>query len=139
MPNPSAQRHFLVNVEAFYARVGFFMSKSGGSISSDVNKVWDGGSVTPDTIASPPEAENITVGKAFDVDRDAEVLAEIRQKIGSLRTTISVQPTTADMIATGRATVYPNALLVGLTEPDMDSSGGDAAMWELEFAISAYS
>lgn len=135
MPNPSAQRHFLVKVEGID---GHFMSKTGGSISSDTTKVFDGGAITPDVIASPPEAENITVGKAFDVDRDADRLAVLRTKVGSLRTTVSVQPTNADMVASGRPTVYANALLVGLTEPDMDSSGGDAAMWELEFAIGSY-
>jgi hypothetical protein len=117
---------------------GYFMSKSGGNISSSPSKVWDGGSNIPDVIAAPPEADNITVGRAFDIDRDNDDLTRIRQQVGLLRATISVTPTDVNMVAKGTPTVYPDALLVGLSEPEMDSSGGDAAMWELEFAIGSY-
>lgn len=135
MANPVAQRHFLVKVAGIG---GHFMTKSGGSISSGTTKVYDGGALTPDVISSAPEAENVTVGRAFDYDRDSLLIKELRKKVGSWRTTVSVTPTTPDMVARGRATVYSDALLVGLGEPDYDSSGGDAANWTLEFAIGAF-
>ena len=56
MANPSAQRQFLVKVSGID---GYFMTKSGGNISSDTTKVYDGGAFTPDVIASPPAAEDV--------------------------------------------------------------------------------
>ena len=135
MANPSAQRQFLVKVSGF---PGYFMTKSGGNISSDTTKVYDGGALTPDVIASPPEAEDVTVSRAYDVKRDGDILVRLRQQIGRFRTTVSVTPTDADLVATGAATVYPNALLIGLNEPEYDSSGGDAATFELVWAICSY-
>ena len=135
MANPSAQRQFLVKVSGID---GYFMSKSGGNISADVTKVYDGGSLSPDVIASPPEAEDVTVSRAFDPGRDGELLVRLRQQVGRFRTTVSVTPTDADLVAQGAATVYPNALLVGMNEPEYDSSGGDAASFELVWAIGSY-
>lgn len=131
----SAQRQFLVKVSGID---GYFSTKSGGNISADTNKHYDGGAIVPDVLASPAQAENVTVSRAFDVAVDPDRLAGLRAKVGRWRTTISVTPTDEDLIATGTPVVYPEALLVGMTEPDYDSSGGDVATWELEFAIGAY-
>lgn len=135
MATKSAQRQFLVKVSGID---GYFSTKSGGNISSDTNKHFDGGATIPDVLASPAQAENISVSRAYDVSVDPDRLATLRQKVGRWRTTISVTPTDEDLIATGTPVVYPEALLVGMTEPDYDSSGGDVATWELEFAIGAY-
>mgnify|MGYP000123693160 CR=1 FL=1 len=131
----SAQRQFLIKVAGID---GYFATKSGGDISSDTNKVYDGGSDTPDVLAGPAEADNITVSRSFDLQRDAPVLARLRQLVGRWTTTVSVTPTDRDLIAVGAPQVYPDALLVGLTEPETDASSGDAAEFELEFAIGTY-
>lgn len=130
-----SQRQYLVKIHGIK---GLFQTKSGGNISADTTKVWDGGAKVPDVLSAPAEAENITVGRAYDLNRDASVLRELRRQVGRWRTTISVQTTNADMVAVGKPVVYPRALLVGLTEPDADSSSGDAATYELEFAIGPY-
>lgn len=131
----SAQRQFLVKVEGID---GYFMTKTGGNLSSDTNKVYDGGSTRPDVIASPAEADDITVSRGYDPYRDAPVLSSLRQSVGRYRTTLSVTPTDEDLVPIGDAEVYPDALLVGLNSPDVDAGSGDAAVFELVFGIAGW-
>lgn len=128
----SAQRQFLVTVSGIDGR---FMSKSGGGITSDSTKVYDGGAINPQIVTSPKEVENITVGRAYDQGRDEPILVALRPQVGRYTTTITVQPADADLVAIGSPSVYSGAVLVGITEPDYDSGSGDVAMFELEFAI----
>lgn len=130
----ASQRQFLVKVGDIS---GFFMTKSGGGINADVTKAYDGGDPDPDLIAAPRDVENVTVSRVFDPVRDGELLRNLRQLVGVLSTTITVTPTDTDYVAVDDPTVYAPALLVGLTEPDVDASSGDAATYELEFAVSS--
>jgi hypothetical protein len=131
----SSQRQFLVKVGGLD---GYFASKSGGNISADTNKVYDGGSETPEVMAGPAEAENITVGRPYDLQRDEPMLRDLRKRVGKWTTTVSVTPTTRELVASGTPQVYSEALLVGLTEPETDASSGDAATLELEFAVGSF-
>ena len=128
----SAQRQFLVTLSGID---GKWMSKGGAGIQSDSNKIYDGGSLVPSIVTSPAEVENITVSRAYDQTRDEPILANLRAKVGRYSTTITVQPTDQDLVAVGKPSVYSGAVLVGLTEPDFDSSSGDVASIELEFAV----
>jgi hypothetical protein len=51
---------------------------------------------------------------------------------------VSVTPTDRDLNVTGEPVTYPEALLVGITDPDVDAASGDAARFELEFAIPSF-
>lgn len=130
----AAQRQFLWTVDGI---PGGFASKSGGEITSDATKVWDGGSLTPDVIASPPEVGDITLTRPYDPENHQELLTSLISKVGQLRTTISGQPLSGDMRSVRGASprVYPNALLIGVREPESDASSGDAADFELTFAV----
>ena len=130
----SSQRMFLVNVSGIS---GNFDTKSGGETTSETTKHYDGGSLTPEVLASPPETDNITVSRAWKFDRDYDAHRLARQRVGRWRTTLSVTPTNEDLIAVGNPVTYPNALLVRVSEPDADSSSGDTATFELEFAVEA--
>jgi hypothetical protein len=127
-----SQRQFTVTISGI---TGVFMTKSGGGISSDATKIYSGGNDTPSIITGVPEIENITVGRAYDSGRDDAMLESLRSQVGRLTATITVQETNANYNAgTLKKAVYAGAVLVGITEPDYDSSSGDAAMVELEFA-----
>lgn len=130
--NKSAQRQFLVKVRGIE---GHFMTKTGGEITAPTTKVWDGGRKKPDILSGPAEAGNITVSRVFRTHRDNAALRQLRRGVGYWRTTISIQPLNANLDRVGKPTVYPDALLVGLTEPDVDASSGDAAILSLEFAV----
>jgi hypothetical protein len=128
----SSQRQFLITVSSV---AGYFMSKNGGNVTSDSTKVYDGGAVVPQIITGPKEVENLTVSRAYDQNRDAPILERLRPQVGRFTTSITVQPTDADLVAVGKSSVYADAVLVGITEPEYESSSGDVAMFELEFAI----
>jgi hypothetical protein len=130
----SSQRQFLVSVGDIS---GFFMTKTGGGITADVTKAYDGGDPDPDLIAAPRDVENVTVSRVFDPIRDGELLVNLRQLVGVLTTTVTVTATDNNYVVIGEPTVYSPALLVGLTEPEVDASSGDAATYELEFAVSS--
>jgi len=129
----SSQRQFLVKVGDI---PGYFVTKSGGGITADVTKAYDGGDPSPDLIAAPPNVENVTVGRNFDPLRDGAMLRQLRRQVGVLETTVTVTATDRDYIAVDEPVVYSPALLVGVTEPDADAGSGDQAMYSLEFAVS---
>ena len=128
----AAQRMWIVKVAGID---GNWQTFSGGERSAEVGRNYDGGSLTPETIASPAETANVTVTRAYKNERDAAVYAALRNRVGRWRTTVSKTPTDEDLVAIGNPTTYSNALLVRMTEPDVDSSSGDTAMFELEFAV----
>lgn len=126
-----SQRQYVVTIDRIE---GKFMTKSGGSVSADSTKIYNGGEKTPSIITGISEVENITVGRAFDTTRDRAMLTTLRTQVGRFTTTIKVQETDADYVAVGSPVVYADAVLVGITEPEYDSGSGDPAMVELEFA-----
>lgn len=125
---------FLVKVDGID---GYFQTKTGGNIAATGTKVYDGGNKVPDTIAGVPEIDNITVSRTYDEVRDGDTVRSLRQVVSSWTTTVSVTPTDADFNAVGPPTVYPDARLLELHEPDVDSSSGEAAMYELVFGINS--
>lgn len=134
MPDPmAAQRQFLVKVLGV---AGTFSSKSGGETSADTNRYYDGGSKTPEVMASPAQSGNVTVGRAFRAVRDRAIINRLRSQVGIGRFDLSVQDLDANLVAIpGGLTTYTNALLVRCSDPDHDANSGDPATFELEFAI----
>lgn len=128
----SAQRQFLVKVAGIE---GYFATKSGGDITAETSKVYDGGSDTPDVLAGPAEVDDISCSRSYDLQRDEPILRQLRRQVGRFSTTVSVTPTDRDLIAVGQPVVYPDALLTGVVEPETDASSGDAAEFELTFSV----
>lgn len=131
----ASQRQFLVKVAGIE---GLFATKSGGDITASTSKSYDGGRLNPDVLSSPPEASDVTISRGFDPYRDGPILRDLRQRVGRYRATVSATPTDEDLVAIEEPTVYPDSLLVGLTEPPYDASSGDAATFELTFAIAGW-
>lgn len=131
-----SQRQYLVSLSGLPGtQPSYFMTKTGGNTSSDSSKVYGGGSKVPEIVTGIPETENVTVGRAYDPDRDQAVLAFLRDKVGTWTTTIIVVETDRDYNSLNKGTTYSGSVLVGITEPDFESSSGDPAAFELEFAV----
>lgn len=129
----AAQRQFLVTVDGI---AGTFAGRSGGEVTADATKVWDGGETKPEVIAAPAEVGDLTLTRPYDPLRDQEILTRLVALVGQWRTTVSSQPLEANMVASRvEPRVYPNALLIGVREPESDASSGDAADYELTFAV----
>ena len=128
-----SQRQFTVSIDGIS---GYFMTKGGGDLAADSNKIYPGGSKVPVIITGVSEVDNITVGRAFEAVRDRPILKDLRNKVGTFVTAIKVVDTDPDFNASqGSVVTYSDAVLVGITEPEYDSASGDPAMIELEFAI----
>ncbi len=128
-----SQRQFSVSIDGI---TGYWMTKGGGDLAADSNKIYPGGQKVPVIITGVSEVDNITVGRAFEVVRDRPILKSLRSQVGTFTTTITMVDTDPDFNASGGSIVsYAGAVLVGITEPEYDSASGDPAMIELEFAI----
>lgn len=128
--NKSSQRMFLVKVGGID---GYFQTKSGGDISAEATRVYDGGSSVPDILAAPKEIDEVTVSRAYDRFRDDDLLRQLRRVVGEWSTDVSVTATDEKLVAYGKPVTYVNALLTGLTEIEPDSSSGEPTAFELTF------
>jgi len=121
------------------AFAGYFAQISGGEITAAVEKVYDGGAVFPETLCAPSEIGDITVTRFYDPDEDGPALRVIRAMVGQVYYNINIFDLDCGLRVYGTERVYPNALLVGLTEPEGDASSGAPATFSLTFSISQVS
>lgn len=134
----AAARQFLVTIEAFPNTR--FSGKSGGEVTSETSKVYDGGSTVPHVLTSPPDIGDITITGNYDPDLDQETLLAAITMVGQLVTTVTVIPLYGDMSRTGaKPFVYSDCTLTGVTPPEHDAGSGDAATFELTFAAASVS
>lgn len=118
---------------------GYFAQVSGGEITASVEKVYDGGDRFPQTICAPAEVGDITITRHYDPDRDGPSIKQARRLVGAAYYDVSVFDLNCDLVVYGTERVYPEALLVGMSEPEGDSSSGAPATFSLTFSISTVS
>ena len=120
-----------------------FAQVSGGEITASVEKIYEGGKLRPTVICAPSEIGDITLTAHYDderVDSDtasgiAAKIADLRPLVGRAKYNVTVETFDCDLAVPGTDRVYANALLVGITEPDGDSSSGAPATFALTFAV----
>lgn len=117
----------------------YFAQVSGGEITAAVEKVYDGGVLFPEVLTGPPEIGDITVTRHFDADRDGPALKKIRNKVGQVHYDVNIFELNCDLKVPASERVYPKALLVGLSEPEGDSSSGAPTTFSMTFSISSVS
>lgn len=132
---PTAPPEFKVNNSTFY-----FAQVSGGEITASVEKIYEGGKSRPTVLCAPSEIGDITLTAHYDDSESAGSLAPtirtLRQFVGTAFYDITVQTFNCGLTDKRNDRVYKNALLVGLTEPDGDSSSGAPSTFALTFSIS---
>lgn len=129
---PSRRHGFLITVSGVD---GFFDTKSGGAKTAGNRKYFGGGNDVPAILKDRAEYADLVVGRAFSIARDAAVIARLRPVVDTEQEfTVKVQPLNADRIPEGPSTTY-RGMLVGQTDPDVDSENGDPATYQLTFAI----
>lgn len=120
-----------------------FAQVSGGEITASVEKIYEGGAKFPTVLCAPFEIGDITLTAHYDDDRIqsdgaaglANKIARIRSLVGQAYYNINIKTYNCDIEVIGTDRVYPSALLVGLTEPEGDSSSGAPATFSMTFAI----
>jgi hypothetical protein len=118
---------------------GYWAQVSGGEITAAVEKVYDGGKKLPETLCAPSEIGDVTVTRFYDPDVDGAALRQVRSMVGSVYYNLNVFDLDCDLVVYGTQRVYPNALLVGLTEPEGDAASGAPGTFSLTFSISQVS
>lgn len=118
---------------------GYFAQVSGGEITASVEKIYVGGETFPEVLCAPAEIGDITLTKHFDTNDIATgaFLPQLRQMVGRVYYDITVYTLDCDLKVPGSDRVYPGCLLVGLSEPDGDSSSGAPAVFALTFSVSS--
>lgn len=113
----------------------YFAQVSGGEVQASVEKVYDGGSSTPEVLPAPIEVGDVTVTRHYDPDIDGPLVNRARPIVGKARYDVVVYTLDADnQIIRGRTRVYPRALLVNVSEPEGDSSSGGPATFSMTFS-----
>jgi hypothetical protein len=143
----AAQRQILAKISpvanatpAGPAFAPYFAQVSGGEVTASVEKIYLGGKLFPEVLPAPAEIGDITVTAHFDNDVTdvAGFLMDARQVVGRARYDVTIYATDTDFgVIQGASRNYPNCLLVGLTDPEGDSSSGAPATFALTFSVSS--
>jgi hypothetical protein len=134
-----SQRQILAKIAAVQPTVhpdlsGYFAQVSGGEITAAVEKIYVGGEKFPELLCAPSEVGDITITKHYD-DADRGKLNQLRQYVGSAFYNVTIYYLNCDISSGKPDRAYSNCLLVGLTEPDGDSSSGAPATFALTFSV----
>lgn len=120
---------------------GVFDTHSGGGETADVTKYRPGGLAPQITFPSLSEFDDLTVTRYWDSSRDGALLRSVRGKVGSLSMTVTIQALAKDgspLAGSENRRTY-SGTLSGVTEPESDSTSGDAATFELVMVVEAVS
>lgn len=127
----SSQRQFLVSVDGL---PDYYATFSGGEVTAEASKVYDGGQARPSVLPGPAETGNLVISRPYGAERDQPLIDRLQPLVGKWVTTVTKQPTDADFTGIGTPTTYPESLLVRVTPPEADAASSDGATYELEFA-----
>ena len=117
----------------------YFAQVSGGEITAKVEKIYDGGKAFPETLCAPAEIGDITITRHYDPDRDGPSLKAARRLVGSAYYDVTIFDLNCSLVQYGTERVYPQSLLVGMKEPDGDSSSGAPTTYSLTFSVATVS
>lgn len=120
-----------------------FAQLSGGEITASVEKIYEGGEKFPTVLCAPFEIGDITLTTHYDDDDTdsgtstgiAFKIQQLRQLVGQAYYQINIRTYDCDISINRLDRVYPNTLLVGITEAEGDASSGAPATFALTFAI----
>jgi hypothetical protein len=120
-----------------------FAQLSGGEITASVEKIYEGGATYPTVICAPYEIGDLTLTAHFDDDTVAndgatgvaDKLRKLRTLVGQAYYDVTVTVYDCGLASPKPDRIYANCLLVGLTEPDGDSSAGAPATFALTFSV----
>ncbi len=115
----------------------YFAAKTGGGVTSDSSTEYDGGSLVPEVTTAPPQVEDVVITLRYQPARDYATLKKLRQQVGSYTDTLNVLDTDSQLnpIPGVPASVYPNAVLKGISGIDFDANGSDTRTCQLTFAV----
>lgn len=139
--NYQAQRQVLAKIQALGGDVlgptygEYFAQVSGGEVTASVERIYVGGEKFPFVLCAPAEVGDITITAHYSRE-DKNTLSQWRNAVGRTYYQVDIYDTNCDLVSQQTQRSYSKCLLVGLTEPDGDSSSGAPATFTLTFAVS---
>lgn len=117
---------------------GTFQTKTGGATGVEHTKSRDGGQLKPRIYQGPPNTDDLTVSRDFQVPRDEEVRRALQARLNSgqrFTAVITCRPLSETMGAVGQPHVY-EGVLQKVTPPEGNANSGQPSKLELVFTIS---
>jgi hypothetical protein len=134
MPAPTREDTWLITLSVDNADYGIWDTFNGGEGDSEESKYSPGGMEPEISLGGRQTLGNITVGRYLDRGRDWPKIKTLYGKRGRGRCTVGVTPLQFDGSRGGDPLTYTGTLKQ-VTMPDVDSTGGDAAILELEITV----
>lgn len=128
-----AQRQFLIKVAGID---GFWSTFSGGEVSVEHTRQFDGGALVPDLLSGNPTISDVTVSRGYKPRRDGAYRSQLARALAQGKgfvTTITKTPTDEDYTKIGPPEVY-EVKLKTVTPSDSDANSADAGRFQLVFS-----
>lgn len=125
------QAQFNVSADVDGRQLGVFDTFAGGEIDSDEIRYRPGGMGAPISLGGPVNVNNVTIGRAYDLQIDGALINWLIGRVGKGTITVKKLPLDADGNAFGRPLTYTGKLKQ-VMPPAHDSNATDVAVIELE-------
>lgn len=133
-PAPTREDTWLVTASLDGRDLGVWDTASGGEIDSEEAKYRPGGMGPEISLGGSRTIGNLTIGRYLDTARDWPLIKWLASRTGAGRGTVGITPLAIDGSRAGDPLTYQGTLKT-VTRPDLDSTGTDAAILELEFTV----
>lgn len=114
---------------------GSFDTLEGGAFDSEESTHRPGGMARQKSYGGPQTVENVTVSRAYEYERDYQIVRDLVPKRGRADATIAKQPLDANGDKLGQPDPVYTGKLKAVKYPDFDSNSEDVGMFELEFTV----
>jgi hypothetical protein len=131
-PLAATQRQFLVAVEGC---PGYWQRKTGADSTAPVTVVWNGGAARPQKLGGPADLGDMVLTMAYRPKMHRDIKTQYRRNTGRLRVVAHVTELDEDGMAIGDPITYPQALLTGCTDPEVDWASGAQADWSITLSL----
>lgn len=131
---PTREDTWLITCSVDGRDLGIFDTSSGGELDSEESKYKPGGMVGEISLGGSVTTGNLTIGRYCDRRRDWPLIKWLASRRGAGRGTIGLTPLDPNGARDGDPLTYLGTLKT-VTPPELDSTGTDAAILELEFTI----
>jgi hypothetical protein len=133
-PSPTREDTWLITASVDGRDLGVFDTSSGGELDSEESKYKPGGMAGEISLGGTRTYGNLTITRYCDRVRDWPLIKWLAGRGGAGRGAIGITPLSPLGERAGEPLTYSGTLKT-TTPPEIDSTGGDAAMISLEFTI----
>lgn len=130
----STQHHSLVTVVADGQPLGVFETRTGGDSSGEVSKYRPGGMQAQKTRKGQSDVSDVTVGRSWERERDADIERRLRTRVAKADVVINDQPLDDDGAPWGKPRTFTGTLQA-VNGGDSDANSNDAKMLELVVVV----